>query len=159
MKDPPKDDYTWGNLVKNYTHFTKGTTLYSIMISQDISPHWVNEPDIISQTTVLSKTWDKDFNCTTCVPSHPVINKWTGLNLSVSDQHFPSMLPPCDDKCLSIARMAIFGLMELAKHTILPIHNQSKKKRLLTHMGHLPCSKRQSLRGSPSPCSTPVEQV
>ena len=75
VKDPLKDDSTWVDLVKNFTDFSKGAELYSKMISQDISPHWVNEPDVVTHTTVLSKTWDKDFNCTTCVPTQPVINR------------------------------------------------------------------------------------
>ena len=52
-KEPLREDSTWGDLVKNFTDITRGTELYSKMISQDISPHWVNEPEIVSHDTVL----------------------------------------------------------------------------------------------------------
>ena len=68
-KEPLREDSTWGDLVKNFTDITRGTELYSKMISQEISPHWVNEPEIVSHNTVLSRTWDDDFNCTTPHPS------------------------------------------------------------------------------------------
>ena len=95
-KEPFREDGTWGDLVKNYTDITKGTDLYKLVLSKDISTHWVQEPDIVNNDTVISKTWDDDFNCTTCTTPHPVINKWTGLVLAVTDQHFPAYLPPCD---------------------------------------------------------------
>jgi hypothetical protein len=119
------------------------------MISQDISPHWVNEPEIVSHDTVLSRTWDDDFNCTTRTTPHPVINKWTGLILAVADQHFPAYLPPSDGKCMAIARHANLRMMNLSNHTILAIHNQSKKASSLDTHGPLALLQKAILERKP----------
>ena len=115
---------TWGDLVKNFTDITRGTELYSKMISQNISPDWVNEPEMVSHDTVLSRTGGEDYNCTTCTTPHPVIKKWKGLVLAMTEQQFPAYLPPCDGKCMAIARHANLGMMNLSNLTILAMHKQ-----------------------------------
>ena len=93
--------------------------------------------------------WDDDFNCTTCTTPHPVINKWTGLVLAVTDQHFPAYLPPCDGRCMAIVRHSNLGMTDLCNHTILPIHNQAKKATSLDTHGPLALLQKAILERKP----------
>ena len=58
---------------------------------------------------------------------HHILEKGRDLFLSISDQHFPAVVPPQDGDCFVTVRMANMSLIDLGTHTVWKIVNAWSK--------------------------------
>ena len=83
-----------------------------------------------SRGTTVTRPYDDIYRCLTCTGKrklHQVLEKGRDLFLSISDQHFPSVVPPQDGNCIVTVRMSNMSLMDLGTHTVWQIVNDWAK--------------------------------
>ena len=84
-----------------------------------------------TKETMVTRSYNDSYRCLTCTGDrilHAVLEKGRDLMLSISDQHFPAVVPPQDDNCMASVRMSNVGLWSLAVHTIWQICNEWSKE-------------------------------
>lgn len=78
-------------------------------------------PDVEIIKTEVTRSWDRNFNCLACSTPHKIIDQELGLNLVLSDQHFPAVIPCHKRSCVAVARFCNLSLPNLYRHVLFPI--------------------------------------
>ena len=113
------DYYSNAGIDTGFTDMTLKCKAYDITLSQDKGYNAFQ--DVENIRTVATKTWDNTFNCLACEESHKVMHNDYGLNLVVSDQHFPAVIPCFRNSCVAVNRYSNLTLPNLYRHVLYPI--------------------------------------
>ena len=93
------------------------------------SPHWQKNEEDEGISTVVSRSWDNQFNCLHCSSKHSIFHK-DNFGLIIGDQHSPSKVPAYDGDCLATIRLHNLSLSQLIDITLYQIirglENRSK---------------------------------
>ena len=103
--------------------------MYQVVLSCNVAPYWTN-PEMDTKETTVARSYGDSCRCLTCTGDrtlYALSEKGRDLMLSISDQHFPAVVPPQDDNCMASVRMSNVGLWSLAVHTIWQICNECFK--------------------------------
>ena len=113
------DDEANAGLKSSFTDMALNCETHEVTLTQDRGSG--NYRDVESIRTEVSRTWDRNFKCLACQNNHKIIDQDLGLNLVVSDQHFPAIIPCHGKSCVAVARFCGLTLPNLYRHILHPI--------------------------------------
>ena len=118
-KKVSQDEDTKAGIGPLFTDMTLSCKSYEVTLMQDKS--FKKYQDVENIKTEATKSWDQNFNCLACKKSHKVFDMDLGLNLVISDQHFPAIVPCYRKSTVAVARFCNFTLHNLYRHILYPI--------------------------------------
>ena len=78
--------------------------MYNVTLTCNTAPHYLLGSEMNKRDTTVTRSYDDRFRCLTCTGPRKLHNNLeTGrdLFLSISDQHFPAIVPPQDGNCFA----------------------------------------------------------
>ena len=114
-----------GGMSAGFSDISGTQQMYNVTLTCNTAPHYLLGSEVHKIDTTVTKSYDDRFRCLTCTGSrklHNILEKRRDLFLSISDQHFPAIVPPQDGNCMVTVRMSNMSLMDLGTHTVVPCH-------------------------------------
>ena len=91
-------------LPSGFTDLNLKQPIYSIKYSYSKSPRWMTNTKEENINTDVCRSWDNDWNCYHCDPSHNIFSN-KKFALIIGDQNCPSYIPAIDGECIAVIRL------------------------------------------------------
>ena len=75
---------------------------------------------LATEKVMFTSNYDARFMCTSCEEPHSIYNK-VDLNIFLSDQHVPAVVPSYEEKCMIMLTYRNATLDIRRRHILLPI--------------------------------------